>query len=374
MKILGVLFLLIPSTAFCADSSSLDLFSNDGGTKALVQFSVSDPAGRRTGLLPGGSLAREIPGSSYGLERIDPEEGPDFGEEGAQFYLRPVMAGVYTVRVLAEAATSYELTVLARNQSFRDISPATMTLRGTLQPGASQELKLKIEPTSDDRIIYQAAINADVLATESAGACSAVTLTGNAQIDGFVKVNGALVLSGNAKIVGDATAFPVTLSGNASISGTIARSSGTFNCFPIDLAFTRQVLDANNDNASIPTGLLNGGTLRLSGNSALNLPAGNYIVDRLGLSGNSKLRASGAVNIFVRHSVSLSGNSETGAVGAPINILVDSSADQTVSGKSVYSVFYAPRAKVVLNGATLFSGRLHADKIDMTGTVRVEAP
>lgn len=374
MKALFIFVFALPIAASSADNSYLSLYSSDGGTRTAVHFSVTDSVGRQTGRLSDGSLAEQIPGSSYGTDSVDPEEGPGHGIESKMFYLAPAGAGTYTITVLSDSTTNYGLVVLARNSAFQDVSAATRPLRGSITAGVAQKLQITFDPASANRIAYKPVIDTSPLTAQAVGACSAASLTGTTRMAGPVKVNGALILSGNARIDGDATALPVSLSGNASITGTITQSSASLACFSIDLAFTRQVLEANNDNAAIPAVFLDGGVLSVTGNKMLALTAGTYIVDRLEVSGNAKLQASGAVNLFVRQSVSLSGNSETGAPGAPITVLVESNSDQVLSGKSIRATFYAPRAKAVLSGNTLFAGRLHAGRVELSGNAKVEAP
>ncbi|MEK7388849.1 MAG: hypothetical protein AAB036_04050 [Elusimicrobiota bacterium] len=373
MKALALLFFFVPVCAFSEDDSSFYFYSSDGSTRTAVYFSITDPIGRRTGRLSDGTLVKQIPGSSYGTDSVDPEEGPEYGVENTVFHMTPVQAGIYTITILSAWSTNYEFMLSAHNSVYQDVSAVNL-LRSPIIAGVAQQVEITFDPVSANRIDYKPVIDTSPLTAQAVGACSAVNLTGNVRMAGPVKVNGALTLSGNARIEGDATALPVNLSGNASITGTITRSSASLTCFPIDLTFTRQVLEASNDNASIPAGFLNGGVLRVTGNSTLTLPAGTYIVDRLEVSGNAKFRANGAVNLFVRQSASLSGNSETGALGAPITMLVESNSDQALSGKSIRATFYAPNAKAVLSGNALFSGRLHAGRVDMGGNSKVEAP
>ena len=305
---------------------------------------------------------------------MDPEEGPGYGVESTVFHLQPAAAGPYVITIISDATTNYELVLLAHNSAFQDVSATTTPLRSSIMAGIAQKLRITFDPVSGNRLIFKPDIDISNLTSRTMGACLGAVLTGNSEIIGAVTINGSLVMSGNSKIMGDTTAFPINQSGNAKIAGTIVQSSSSLNCFPIDMSFTQQALEASNDNAAIPAGFLSGGILGVTGSNTLSLPEGNYIVDRLEVSGNAKLRASGAVNLFVRKSVSLSGNSETGTSSAPINILVGSGSDQVLSGKSIRAIFYAPTAKAILSGNTLFSGRLHAGRIEMAGTSKVEAP
>ncbi|MDO8589357.1 MAG: hypothetical protein Q7T82_20230 [Armatimonadota bacterium] len=147
MKALILFLLIIPSLALSADNSSFYFDLTDGSTKTAVHFSVTDPLGRQTGRLPNGALAKQIPGSSYGVESIATEEGSDQGIEGSIFHLREVPAGTYAITILGDASTSYQLTLLLDNRAGQSVS-SSAPLQGFIMAGSTQQYVLPFDPTS----------------------------------------------------------------------------------------------------------------------------------------------------------------------------------------------------------------------------------
>ena len=223
------------------------------------------------------------------------------------------------------------------------------------------------------------------LASHAALSCLDVTISGNSAITSegvagtpdsagkaHVRSNANVTISGSARIEGDVVAGPgkrVITSGNPVITGQKRVATSAFDCAPIDLAALRGILEANNDNARVPRtdrGLPglggNGGrSIALSGSDGLTLPAGTYLLDTVSLSGNSRLRVSGAVRILVTGSVSISGNSHVNLGGNPFLLRLWTQGPIAISsGSNIHAYVYAPAAAVSLSGQVTLAGALQA--------------
>lgn len=370
MKFAVAIFLTAcTANGWAADGGYLHISLSDDNSGQFAHFRVTDPLGRMTG-----QGVQQIPSSSYGIESIGDDVSGDPSDAITVFDLRMPMAGTYSVTVISSSNTHYLLGATSADSAGTRTTPLPNGITGSLAPGTSTQFLLIYDPTPGSQLVVRPVIDISPLDQNRIGSCAEIKMGGNARSAGPVRVNGIADLSGNARIIGDLTAASLQTAGNARVEGQVTQASGTLNCFPIDVGSIGQLLSASNDNGSIPSGFLSGGTLRVAGNSTLSLSSGSYIVDRLEVSGNAKLRASGAVNLFVRQAASFSGNSETGVADAALNILVASSSNQALSGKSVRATLYAPNAKVLLSGNTLFTGNLHAGRVELSGNAKVEAP
>lgn len=191
----------------------------------------------------------------------------------------------------------------------------------------------------------------------------AIAMSGNAQTDSYNSNNGAyggsnifsgghvgsdgasgivMALSGNAMIKGNAeigpggsTAANIGTSGNAVITGTKSVSTSTKNYQP--------------ETTTLPSS----GALVISGNSTVTLAAGTYNYSSISVSGNGKLKTTGAVTLYVSGNVSISGNGVTTASNKPSNFLLYSTGTGSVSfsgNASFYGAVYAPKSAVTNSG------------------------
>jgi hypothetical protein len=125
IKLGGLLPLILFAVNSYGQGLSFDLTTFSSSTYARLL--MTDSLGRRAGTSTPGNEDQflEIPESSAGLERIDPEEN-GWGQEGYQLYINNAASGVYTLSVLGIATTGYLLAI-----------HATAT-NGTLNPGATE--------------------------------------------------------------------------------------------------------------------------------------------------------------------------------------------------------------------------------------------
>ncbi|MDP3542004.1 MAG: hypothetical protein Q8T11_05985 [Elusimicrobiota bacterium] len=194
----------------------------------------------------------------------------------------------------------------------------------------------------------------------------AVTVSPGAFLTVAVTGLESVVLSGGAGVTGDVAGLEVTLNGKAAVSGSIAR--GPVAAPAYDLAAARAWAQAHNDNAAIPSGLLSGGALALTDGS-LELPAGNYYLSGLSLSGQSRLTTAGRVNIFLDGPLSVAGGAELNAAGDADDLwLISGAGDASLAGNSraAFNLF-APVSGVSVAGKGQFAGRLLGRTVALSG-------
>lgn len=178
----------------------------------------------------------------------------------------------------------------------------------------------------------------------------------------------SVVLSGKAAVSGDVSGPAVSLNGQAAVNGTISRGAAAAAAPAYDLDAARAWAEAHNDNASLPAGALSGGALALTG-GRLELPAGDYYLTGLSLSGQSTLSVSGRVNLFLNGPLSVSGGAELNPAGAADGLwIVAGAGDASVAGnaRSAFNLF-APRSAVSISGGGQFAGRALGRTVALAG-------
>ena len=178
----------------------------------------------------------------------------------------------------------------------------------------------------------------------------------------------SVVLSGGAEVAGDVSGRTVTLNGKAEVHGTITRGDAAAVPPAYDLAAARAWAQAHNDNAVIPPSLLSGGALVMTGGS-LELPAGDYYLTGLRLSGKARLMVSGRVNLFLDGPLSVSGSAEVNKEGDADDLwIVAGSGDASLSGNTdaAFNLF-APLSGVSVSGSEHFSGRMLGRTVAASG-------
>lgn len=154
---------------------------------------------------------------------------------------------------------------------------------------------------------------------------------------------GQLSLNGNAKINGDVF---IAYNGNLNtvISVQNATISGTRSTLPEDwVAPAPAVLPDEYTDIS----------LNVSGNSTVTLAAGTYHVSSLKISGNGKIRTTGAVKIYVSGEIDITGNGVVVPNNHPANLLLYSTGSSSVKiagNGSFYGGVYAPNSAVSASG------------------------
>ena len=124
-----------------------------------------------------------------------------------------------------------------------------------------------------------------------------------------------------------------------------------------------------------PTGAVDLGAIKLSGNRTLELHApGDYIANKLQISGNAKIVISGQgpVRLFVRGATASVGISGNGIVnnGRPqdLQIYYNGSANTSISGNGTFSgILYAPNSAVRLVGNSAVFGSIAGNSINVVG-------
>jgi hypothetical protein len=384
MKVRRFFLILIAFTlgfdeVLSADLSQITIYVSTSKTDVGVHFLVSDPSGKRTGRNPvTGRRLLEIPGAGYVTEGIDDDVTGTPGTESMMFSVRPTIQGKYVVELQGMRDTEYELSINASNRENRPFP--TLESSGTIKTNEILRYVLLFDPTpggsppvlqkvSDDPFSLQP------FSSQLAGACQAVSLTGNARIEGPVLAGGAVTMSGNSRIVGNLTSASLKKTGNARVDGQVVASSAPVPCAFVDMPALISDFQAANDNARIPANYLVGGKLVLKGTDRLTLPGGRYLLESLDLSGNAALTAEPGVRLLSKGKASLSGNAKIVSASGDVMLYVSSPQGASMSGNSQgKGIVYAPGGPLKLTGNAQLSGRAFAKDLDASGDTTVKLP
>ncbi len=157
IKVLSILPLILLAVNSHGQGLSFDLTTFSSSTYARLL--VTDSLGRRAGTTTPGNEDQflEIPGSSAGLERIDPEEN-GWGQEGYQLYINNAASGVYTLSVLGISTTGYLLTIHA-TATNGTLNPGATEYVGFIAQGATRIYQLTYSPTSGAPVAVKSAVS-----------------------------------------------------------------------------------------------------------------------------------------------------------------------------------------------------------------------
>ena len=189
-------------------------------------------------------------------------------------------------------------------------------------------------------------------------AAGGLEMSGNSDIAGAVKSNGSVLVSGNARILGDVVAATVTVSGKAQITGMKTSGAMPLVMEPISVSRLAQAAAVENNNAALAQ-YLTEGSLTLSSQASLVLSTGTYYLKGLELTGGSSITVSGRVDIVVEGSVTISGGSSLNAAGQAslLSIIISTSSELKFSGGAdIAACVYAPYSDLKLAGNAVMGG------------------
>lgn len=177
--------------------------------------------------------------------------------------------------------------------------------------------------------------------------------------------DGAIKLSGNARVKGNAVAgvgadveSAIVVTDQAVIEGTKSAASSSATLDPVQ----------------IPENLINLGPLSLGSQDTLTLPGGTYWYSSISISGDSAVNFTGPTVLYVSGSVSITGKGIATSQNLPSNLLVYVQGSSTISlsGKdNFYGAVYAPDATVTLSGNAALYGAVVGDVIQDSGKALV---
>lgn len=173
----------------------------------------------------------------------------------------------------------------------------------------------------------------------------------------------SVTLSGKAAVTGDVAGASVVLSGKSAVDGEIRREAAAP---AYDLDAARAWAEAHNANAALPA--LTAGALVLTGGETV-LPAGDYYLTGLSLTGQAKLSVAGRVNVFLHGPLLVEGGAELNASGAADGLwIVADAGDASVAGNSRMAFnLFAPRSSVSVSGGGQFAGRVLGRTVALSG-------
>lgn len=169
-------------------------------------------------------------------------------------------------------------------------------------------------------------------------------------------LSGNVIVNGNAVVGHGGTSNVVVKSGWSRITGTVSAAS------------------EEQDYEEASTNVSSSGTLSVTGNSTLYLPAGTYHYDSLKVSGNGQLVPLGPVEIYVDGTIQISGNGVATYQNKPPNFILYSTgeANVSVSGNAAfYGGIYAPESYVTVSGNGAIYGAVVSEDYHQSGNAAI---
>ena len=174
-----------------------------------------------------------------------------------------------------------------------------------------------------------------------------------------------VMLSGNAQIKGDMMVGPggnptnvITMSGHAVIQGSRTAAAAP------------KVLDP----VSVPTGLVDQGSLSVSGNNTVTLGGGSYWYSSLSITGNGKVNFTGPATVYVTGNVSISGNGFGTSQDLPPNLTIQVAGARNVSltgNGNFYGAIYAPASDISISGNGSLFGAIIGNTLQDSGNGKI---
>jgi len=188
---------------------------------------------------------------------------------------------------------------------------------------------------------------------------------------GDIASNGAITLSGQSKVWGNANPGPgYPFSGVPNVTGTYGTLPAPITIDPIPDAVVAAAL-ANNVNGNITKTVMVGGVptqvpytitgYNLSDSTdEINLPGGTYYFASISISGTAKIKILGPSTVYVVGNINISGQGIVNTGTMPKDLLLYSTgSDIKVSGQApFYGAIYAPNATVTYTGQSDFYGSI----------------
>lgn len=180
---------------------------------------------------------------------------------------------------------------------------------------------------------------------------------------GDIATNGAITLSGQAYVNGDANPGPdYPFTGTPPVSGSYATLDAPFTVEPIPPSIL-EAARLNNDNDNIIHGSqdpLVGYAFSASSSEPVTLPGGTYYFTSINISGQAVINVTGSATIFVDGgNITISGQGIIND-GQPRDLLIYSTGSSiNISGQAALAgALYAPTATVTLTGQEDFYGAI----------------
>jgi hypothetical protein len=219
--------------------------------------------------------------------------------------------------------------------------------------------------------------------------CQAVSLSGEARIEGNVATNGNVQLSGEARVIGLTYAANTGIGScrngipGMTIPGQMNNSISHLKVTLVNFTTLTPVLPGsadvkvNEEGAQLGPGAYH--DIVVNGESTLTLLPGIYNINSIKLTGESRIKiaSGGRVTLYVaasKNPLDLSGGSISNTSNDPTNFLIvyNGTGEIDLSGESdSYAIVYAPNAAVKLKGEASWHGALVVNTLGDSGEGKI---
>ena len=195
---------------------------------------------------------------------------------------------------------------------------------------------------------------------------------------GDVASNGNITLGGSAQVNGK------TYSGGTSTGGTV---TGGRESLPAPISYPNgdaATFATSNNNGSIPTWAyvwpgVSSNSISLTSGAVLTLPAGNYYLKDITMSGGSELKFAGPSTVYCYGNFHMTGNTETSA-NLPQNLRlvmcpgpggVVPGSVYVSSSANLYASIYAPQSAITIAGSGSIYGSVLGKTVSISGSAQI---
>jgi len=311
--------------------------------------------------------------AALAVDNTPPATNVTLGEPKFEAFGLPVLTPAAPITLAAADVVSAEVASGLKSISYETVNVASgdssvhnYTAPFTLPQGTYDLRFWSVDNLGNTEQYKQIRFSVSTFQNDSLQAVGGLDMSGTADISGAVKSNASVELGGNARILGDVEASTITLTGKAQITGQQFIGQAVLSPEPIFLGTI-----AGSGGNSIPAAYLVDGKLVASSQAELTLTTGTYYLKGIELSGGSKVRIEGQVDIMVAGDISLSGGSSLNAGGtaSKLNIFVNTPSSITVTGGGdLLARVYAPYAHMKLAGNGLLGGHYFVRTAVLSGT------
>ncbi|MFH1723767.1 MAG: PKD domain-containing protein [Elusimicrobiota bacterium] len=215
----------------------------------------------------------------------------------------------------------------------------------------------------------------DRSATAGAGKKKSIVLLGTVDLTGDLASNGPMTLKGSVVVDGNVIAPTITLNKNSTITGSQTEEEDPLNPAPFDLVAVKAYVEQHNlaeDPENPIAAFLNSkGDLVMNGQASLSLPAGDYLLAGIKLSGGAELTIEGKVGILVEGPIDINASSVNAGAETPDSLTIFNNQETDIDLKGharLAALVYAPDATTNFSGSAQYGGRPFTGHLTMSGS------
>ncbi|MFH1725297.1 MAG: PKD domain-containing protein [Elusimicrobiota bacterium] len=228
---------------------------------------------------------------------------------------------------------------------------------------------------AEESMLFNVGKIMDRQATAGAGKKKSIDLLGTVEMTGDLASNGPLTLKGTVVINGSVVAPEISVNKNSGITGEQTIQEDPLHPAPFDLAAVKAYVEehdlAKSTTNPIAAYLNKSGELVMNGQASLRLPAGDYLLAGITMTGGAELTIEGKVGILVEGPIVINASNVNAGAEAPDSLSIFNNQETTIDLKGqarLAALVYAPDATTNFSGSARYGGRLFTGHLTMNGS------